>query len=102
MPDLHPTFDDLIVVYVGKTTGLAKRFSDHLRGGGRSTANQVLCGLVDSECLPSIDEALRTTKRDATIIYCELPGDENTANRDLLEHRMCADFAPPFNIKSER
>jgi hypothetical protein len=38
----------------------------------------------------------------AVIVYRELSGDVNVANRDILELSLVAGFAPPFNIKSER
>jgi hypothetical protein len=38
----------------------------------------------------------------AVIVYRELSGDVNVANRDLLELSLLAELAPPFNIKSER
>lgn len=37
----------------------------------------------------------------ASLAYCVLDGDENVANRDILEVALCALFRAPFNIKSE-
>ncbi len=102
-PELHPSFDGMMVVYVGKTSkNLADRCAQHLRGGDRTTLNQVLCGLVDCGRASNIDEARMLARSHADFIFCELAGDEQVANRDLLEHLMCGVLAPPFNIKSER
>jgi len=91
------------VVYVGRTTDLENRWRGHLSRGERKNGGQVRFGLMDCGLHATQgDDALLALRRDARIIFTELSGPENCANRDLLELTLCARFAPPFNIKSER
>jgi hypothetical protein len=90
------------VAYVGRTSNLAQRWRGHLSRGGRKDGGQVKFGLMDSGLHSDIDESLRSLRAHARIIYTVLSGPEHCANRDVLEMSLCARFAPPFNIKSER
>lgn len=98
----HPTSDGQFVAYVGKATNLTQRLQWHFGGAGKSTAAQVQYGLVKAGICADRQIAVDFMLKHATIVYRELSGDEHAANRDLLELSMCAKFAPPFNIKSER
>lgn len=93
---------DYGVVYVGRTSNLAARWRGHLSRGERKDGGQVKYGLIDSKVCEDLDDALRQLRHHARIIYTVLPGGEHCANRDILELSLCARFAPPFNIKSER
>jgi hypothetical protein len=90
------------VVYIGRTSNLAQRWRGHLSRGERKDGGQVKFGLMDCGLHLDLDEALRSLRTHAHIVYTVLPGPENCANRDVLEMSLCARFAPPFNIKSER
>ena len=90
------------IVYVGRTVDLCQRWRLHLTKGKRKDGGQVKHGLVDCGREPTEDSALRTLREHARIIYTELRGPENCANRDVLEMSLCGRFGPPFNIKSER
>jgi hypothetical protein len=90
------------VVYVGRTTALLERWRGHLSRGERKDGGQVKFGLVDCGLYNDTDTALRALRTHARILYVVLPGPANCANRDVLEMSLCARFAPPFNIKSER
>jgi predicted GIY-YIG superfamily endonuclease len=90
------------VVYVGRTTDLRRRWREHLTRGQRKDGGQVKYGLVDCGVRRDTDAALKALRKNARIVYTVLPGPENCANRDVLEMALCARFAPPFNIKSER
>lgn len=94
--------DEYGVIYVGRTTDLKRRFTQHLIEGKRKNGGQVKYGLLD--CGLHIDSmsALRALREDGRFCYTILPGPENCANRDVLEMALCARFGPPFNIKSER
>lgn len=97
------TGDGFGVVYVGRTTNLAQRWRGHLSRGERKDGGQVKYGLVDCGLHPDDpDSALRALRTHARIYFVVMSGPENCANRDLLEMSLCARFAPPFNIKSER
>jgi hypothetical protein len=98
----HPPCDGLVVAYVGKAANLHQRFQWHFSLARRNTGAQVQYGLLKSGVCPSRSAAVEFMLLNAIIIYRTLPGDEHTANRDLLELSLCARFAPPFNIKSER
>lgn len=98
----HSAIVDNMVVYVGKATDLYKRFQQHFHETKQTTAAQVQNGLVDSGICNNRVEAISFMFMNALIKYRELPGDTHVANRDLLVHSLCAKFAPPFNIKSER
>jgi hypothetical protein len=97
------TPDGYGVVYVGRTSNLAQRLRGHLSRGERKDGGQVKFGLVDCGLhRDDPDSALRALRTHARIYFVVLSGPENCANRDLLEMSLCARFAPPFNIKSER
>ena len=96
------TEDGYGVVYVGRTSNLLQRWQGHLSRGERKDGGQVKFGLVDCGLYSDPDSALRALRAHARILYVTLPGPANCANRDLLEMSLCARFAPPFNIKSER
>jgi hypothetical protein len=90
------------VVYVGKTTDLKRRLRFHLSRGEPKDGGQVKFGVMNCGLFEQQDDALRALRQDARIIYTELSGRDHCANRDILEMSLCARFAPPFNIKSER
>jgi hypothetical protein len=96
------TADNYGVVYVGRTTDLRRRWRLHLTRGDRIDGGQVKYGLFDCGVTPNIEDALMLLREHARIIYAQIPGDDNCANRDVLEMALCARFGPPFNIKSER
>src|SRR5260221_2717460 len=96
------TGDGYGIVYVGRTTNLRQRWRGHLSKGERKDGGQVKYGMVDCGFSPDCDLALRDLRQHARIIYTALSGSENCVNRDILEISLCARFAPPFNIKSER
>ncbi len=96
------TIDGLVVAYVGKAANLHQRFQWHFSAANINTGAQVQYGLVKSGVSPDREAAIRLMLEQAVIVYLELHGDENVANRDLLELKLCARFGPPFNIKAER
>jgi hypothetical protein len=102
----HPivSFHDakMIVVYVGKASNLHQRLQGHFSTRTGSTLTQVRNGLVESGVCQNILSAIAFMLEHAVIVYLELSGDTNVANRDLLELSLVANFASPFNIKSER
>jgi hypothetical protein len=91
-----------MVVYVGKASNLHQRLQGHFGTGATSTLVQVQNGLVESETCQDRPSAISFMLEHAVIVYRELSGDANVANRDLLELSLVAAFAPPFNVKSER
>ena len=90
------------VVYVGRTSNLKERWRGHFTRGERNDGGQVKFGLMDCGLYPEPDVALRALRQNARIIYTVLPGPDHCANRDILEMSLCAQLAPPFNVKSER
>jgi len=100
VPDL--TGDGYGLVYVGRTTNLCQRWTGHLGKGKRKDGGQVKFGLVDCGLHPDEATALQALRKHARIVYTVLDAQEKCADRDLLEMSLCARFAPPFNIKSER
>ena len=98
----QPTVDGLLVAYVGKAANLHQRFRWHFGLAKKNTGAQVQYGLVKAGACADRGLAVDRMLRHCVIVYRELSGDENAANRDLLELSLCARFAPPFNIKSER
>ena len=109
-----------VVVYVGKASGLFARIKGHLSTGKKATTNQVLRGLA-GKLSQSVDEAeLKAGKelllKHGKVFYnthhhqdesqdhrtCEHMGLSFVAGRDLLEIKLIAKYAPPFNIKAER
>jgi len=100
---VEPVTDDGFgVVYFGRTSNLLQRWRGHLSRGERKDGGQVKFGLVDCGLYDNPDAALHDLRAHARIMYVVLPGPANCANRDVLEMSLCARFAPPFNIKSER
>ncbi len=98
----HSVSDGLFVAYVGKAANLHQRFQGHFGLTKKSTVAQVQFGLVKSGICTDRQSAVDFMLKHATIVYRELSADEHTANRDLLELSLCANFGSPFNIKSER
>jgi hypothetical protein len=96
------TNDGFGVVYIGRTSNLLQRWQGHFSRGERKDGGQVKFGLVDCALYNHPDTALRVLRAHARILYVVLPGPANCANRDVLEMALCARYAPPFNIKSER
>ncbi len=95
--------DGWSVVYVGRTIDLKRRFRGHLLPGARKDGGQVKYGLLDCGlCNGDPNEGLRVLREKGRIFYTVLSGPDQCANRDILEMALCARFAPPFNIKSER
>lgn len=99
---LDQLHDEYGVIYVGRTTDLKRRFSQHLTEGKRKNGGQVKHGLLDCGLHPDSPSALRALRQHGRFCYTILTGPENCANRDVLEMALCARFGPPFNIKSER
>lgn len=96
------TNDGYGVVYAGRTTNLRQRWRGHLSRGSRKDGGQVKFGLLDCGIEATPDAALQRLREHARITFTVLNGPDECANRDLLELSLCARFAPPFNIKSER
>jgi hypothetical protein len=96
------TGDGYGIVYVGRTTNLRQRWRGHFCQGQRKDGGQVKYGMLDCGVAIDCTSALRDLRQHARIIYTVLTGPEQCANRDILELSLCARFAPPFNIKSER
>jgi hypothetical protein len=91
--------------YVGKTKNLGQRWRGHLTIGARRHGGQVKHGLIDCGLYGGEQgegNALKFLRQHGRFVYCELPGEENCANRDILEISLCARYMPPFNIKAER
>ena len=109
-----------LVVYVGKAVNLHGRVKGHLSVDPEATTNQVLRGLVGKPHSDVTETALQDARRDlvehGTVYYFEHshPDEERdhsslndvgvslVAERDLLELKLIAKYAPPFNIKAER
>lgn len=119
-PSKFPRGDGL-VVYVGKAASVRSRIKGHLSVNVRATTNQVLRGLAGQTHRRITQDDLRAARdvliRNATIYYYEhYHPDESEADyrtaadigecfvaeRDLLEIKLIAAYAPPFNIKAER
>lgn len=100
--ETHPSLDGRSIIYVGKASDLYNRFRWHFGTAKDSTASQVRNGLFNSLKLEGVHFAISEMLKFTRVSFLPLPGPENAANRDLLEITMCAKFAPPFNIKSER
>lgn len=98
----HSAQNGHVAVYVGKASNLSQRFQWHFSLSERNTGAQVQSGLVKCGICKDRPEAVDFMLQHAVIFYREVPGDGHAANRDLLELSLCARFAPPFNIKSER
>lgn len=112
--------DSGLVVYVGKAVNLRGRIKGHLSINPKATTNQVLRGLVGSPHTAVDSSALRESKMhliEHGIVHyfehchadeakdhaaLEDVGECLVAERDLLELKLIARYAPPFNIKAER
>ncbi len=110
-----------LILYAGKAANLRDRLKNHLNLREDSTTSQMLSGLA-SQAVHHGEErnvaaALAHLLAEATIYYYELGhahecdrdpreddevGESLTADRDLLEIKLIAKYAPPFNIKAER
>jgi hypothetical protein len=109
-----------MVLYVGKAASIKARISGHLSTNIEATTNQVLRGIVGGAREKLSEVALKSAKKTLVelgkVYYIEhfIEGelvdyskvDEigacGVAERDLLEIKLIARFAPPFNIKAER
>jgi hypothetical protein len=109
-----------LVLYVGKAARLRARIKGHLSTHPRATTNQVLRGLVAGSHAKasriSLSNALTTLRAHGQVHFYEHchpsesrdlrgldeAGECFVAERDLLEIKLIARFAPPFNIKAER
>lgn len=105
------------VIYVGKTSNLKKRLKGHLSENVRATTNQVLRGLSGQSSHSVRKNHLHAAKdllsKWGSVFYLEhshadekpalkINGQSFVADRDLLEIKLIAKYAPPFNIKAER
>jgi hypothetical protein len=109
-----------MVIYVGKAVNLRGRLKAHLSVDIRATTNQVLRGLVGKPHTHITREALTKSrkhlKEHGVVYYYEHShaderndhhtrddvGETFVAERDLLELKLIAKYAPPFNLKAER
>ncbi|MDX6767537.1 MAG: GIY-YIG nuclease family protein [Candidatus Methylacidiphilales bacterium] len=105
------------VIYVGKTSNLKKRLKGHLSENVRATTNQVLRGLSGQSShgvsKSHLHRAKHLLSKWGAVFYLEHKHDDEittlknngislVADRDLLEIKLIAKYAPPFNIKAER
>jgi hypothetical protein len=89
------------VAYVGRSASLSHRLRLHFHATKKTSTAQVRKALEG--CLHLKGHAARDFMlQHATVAYCRIPGDENVANRDIIEVALWAKFCTPFNIKSER
>lgn len=98
---INATVDAMGIAYVGRTTNFAQRWQGHLSPGERKDGGQVKYGLLDSGVCGTQESALMFLRAHGRIMYYVLSGEDNCANRDIIEMTLCAKFKPPFNIKSE-
>jgi hypothetical protein len=109
-----------LVVYVGKAVNLHGRIKGHLSVDPKATTNQVLRGLVGKPHTavdsPALEKAKKHLAGHGTVHYFEHchadeakdhaklddVGECLVAERDLLELKLIARYAPPFNLKAER
>jgi hypothetical protein len=110
-----------VVLYVGKASGLRTRLKGHLSVNANATTNQVLRGLTGQSSHQvgrgDLSEARKfLLERGRAFYYVHQHEDEvgpnpakdgqrgmsYVADRDLLEIKLIAKYAPPFNIKAER
>jgi hypothetical protein len=96
------TDDGYAVLYVGRSSNLSQRWRGHLTPGEPKDGGQVKYGLLNCGAFTTADAALRFLRQEGRIVYTVLDGPDHCANRDILEGSLCAQYAPPFNIKSER
>lgn len=96
-----PHIDDFIVVYVGKTgRPLRTRIQGHFTQGNQGLA-QVQNGLICCRLRTPHREAISLMREHADLAVYNLPGDDNAANRDVIETSLIAKYRSPFNIKAE-
>ena len=109
-----------LVVYVGKATNISNRIAGHLSANTKATTNQVLRGLVGLAhhyvTGGLLEGAKKKLQRYGAVYFLEhfhgnelvkfspglMAGECHVAERDLLEIKLIAAFAPPFNVKAER
>lgn len=114
------TTDADLVLYVGKAAGLRARLKGHLSTSVEATTNQVLRGLLGKRRSEVTEEGLKAAKKllveKGTVFYyehhhenesadhakCHDVGENYVVERDLLEIKLIAKYAPPFNLKAER
>lgn len=102
--ETHPDLllaDGRMVVYIGRSANLLDRVQGHFGAGEKSTLTQVRNGLVNSGVCKGREGAVDYMLEHATLAYILLPGDENVANRDIVEVSLWGKYMTPFNIKSE-
>lgn len=111
----------LAILYIGKAANLQDRLKNHLNLRDDSTTSQMLHGLASQAVHHgeerNVKTALAHLQAKAQIIYYELGHDDEAENdpredndvgesfaadRDLLEIKLIAKYAPPFNLKAER
>lgn len=97
--DLPLIKNEQIVLYFGKTRNFNNRIKQHFTK--TKTATQVLNGMVKMFEI-DFNEARQMLLSYGTYYFLSLSGDENTANRDLIEMGLISKFSAPLNIKSER
>lgn len=98
----HPPVEGFLVAYVGKASNLLQRLRWHFNLAKSTTVAQVQFGLIKSGLSQGRNEAVKFMVQHGRVVYREFSGDTHVVNRDLLEMSLIAQFAPPFNIKSER
>jgi len=98
---LKALLDGKVCLYVGRTFDLLTRLQQHLRPSTHRSGAQVQTGLVRSGVCKSRPEAVNWLFDTATIVYREMTGDSEVANRDIVEVSLCGKHRPPFNIKAE-
>ena len=109
-----------LVVYVGKASNLHGRMKGHLSTNVKSTTNQVLRGLAGKRSSEvsalELKAARKTLLENGKVFFFEHyrkdekkehggrddVGQSLVAERDLLEIKLIAKYAPPFNLKAER
>ena len=109
-----------LVIYVGKASNLHGRMKGHLSVNLESTTNQVLRGLSGKRKADLTAKELTASRekllKNGKIFFFEHyhkdeledhdrredVGESLVAERDLLELKLIAKYAPPFNLKAER
>jgi hypothetical protein len=89
------------VVYIGRAANLLQRFHWHFSLTERNTGAQVQYGLVKCGICQNRKDADSFMLDHARIAYHIVHGDDQAANRDIIELSLCGKFMSPFNIKSE-
>jgi hypothetical protein len=109
-----------LVVYIGKAANIRARVKGHLSTNTAATTNQVLRGLVGCPhthiTRRELEAARQTLLQYGSVHYVAHCHENESADyrtatnvgecfiaeRDLLEIKLIAAYAPPFNIKAER